>query len=80
MTITEEKQKKIAAVCRRYFNSMRTYGEPPTSFTLRDYAIVDSVCDLIRNKYKQRLTEDLTDDEKEILRVFSPELAKFARY
>jgi hypothetical protein len=59
---------------------MKTYGEPPKEFTRLEYDIVDEVCDLIRQKYKKQLPEDLTTKEAEYLEVFTPELLSLARY
>jgi hypothetical protein len=81
MNYTNPKYKKrIIETCRRYYNTMKTYGEPPQNFTSKDYDIVDNICDLIRQKYKKRLIDNLDDKEKEYLEIFTPELLPFAKY
>jgi len=59
---------------------MRTYGEPPEYFKLKDYEIVDNICELIRDKYRGSLAEPLTPKEKMYLEIFTPELLKSSRY
>ena len=73
-------KKHVIEVCRRYYHTMKTYGEPPEKFNLQDFKIVDDVCELIRNKYKKHLTEDLSEKEKSYLEIFTPELLPFAKY
>ena len=73
-------KKRAIQTCRRYYNAMKTYGEPPTYFTNKDYDIVNNICDLIRNKYKKRLTDYISDKEVEYLEIFTPELLQFAKY
>lgn len=73
-------KKRVIQTCRRYYNAMKTYGEPPLQFTNKDYEIVNDICDLIRNKYKKRLTDYISDKELEYLEIFTPELLPFAKY
>ena len=81
MNYTSPKNKKhVVEICRRYYNTMKTYGEPPKDFKLKDYEIVDNVCDLIRQKYKKTLFDDLNEQEKKYIEVFTPELLRFAKY
>ena len=81
MNYTNPKYKKhIIETCRRYYNTMKTYGEPPQYFTSKEYDIVDNICDLIRQKYKKRLIENLDDKEKKYLEIFTPELIRFVNY
>ncbi|NBP13820.1 hypothetical protein EBU95_05385 [bacterium] len=73
-------KKRVIHVCRRYYNAMKTYGEPPNEFTRSDYDIIDEVCDLIRNKFKKRLPDDLSTQQAKYLEIFTPELYSSARY
>jgi hypothetical protein len=73
-------KKRVIQTCRRYYNAMRTYGEPPSSFTNKDYDIVNNICDLIRHKYKKQLPDYLSKKELEYLEIFTPELLPFAKY
>ena len=75
-----ERKKYIVKTCRRYYNAMKTYGEPPKQFTNNDFKIVDEVCDLIRDKYKKTLREGLTNKQKDYLEIFTPELLIHAKY
>jgi hypothetical protein len=76
MIITEKNKQKVIGVCTKYYNSMNSKGEPPTYFTKKDYDIVDTICELCKDKYKNQLVENLTDTEKKYLDVFCPELSK----
>lgn len=73
-------KKHVVETCRRYYHTMRTYGKPPENFTLRDYKIVDDICELIRDKYKNRLVENLSEQEQKYLDIFTPELLSHAKY
>ena len=50
--MNEKNKKQVIQTCRRYYNAMKTYGEPPKEFTNKEYDVIDNICDLIRNKYK----------------------------
>lgn len=78
--MNENYKKRVVQTCRRYYNAMKTYGEPPKEFTIKDYDIIDNICDLIRNKYRKRLLDNLDEKELEYLEIFTPELLKFAKY
>lgn len=76
MIFTEKNIKKVIDVCTRYYNSMNVKGEPPKSFKKKDYDIVDTICELCKDKYKNQLVENLTDTQKKYLDIFYPELSK----
>lgn len=73
-------KNRVIKVCKDYYRSMRSHGEPPDQFTTSDFEIVDNVCELIRDKYRNVLPDNMDKSEKKILNVFTPDLLIFAKY